>query len=233
MQHEFGLSEHQDFLEQLKVLKLDSNIMVTIDDYSFSSFPHLQKLYISSNVIRTIGQNAFSLLKQLQTIDLGNNQLVILGIIDSFPSETGSIVGYAIFTVTYMHTLNLQNNSLTTIKSYAFAQAKGLRKLLLNTNLISIIDRHAFVGLVELQHLDLSNNQIKTINLVDLPASVKIWLHGNTLLGVDDLHGLTEATPGLYEYKLFNKKCDIPINQEGKINTNPIMIYTSCDGHKA
>ena len=107
-----------------------------------------------------------------------------------------------------------------TIKSNAFAQVTGLKKLLMNMNYISNIEKHAFIGLVELQHLDLSNNQIASINLGDLPASVQVHLHGNTLLGVNDLHGLMEATPGLYQYKLFNKKCNIPINQEGEHVTN-------------
>ncbi|XP_031331890.1 insulin-like growth factor-binding protein complex acid labile subunit, partial [Photinus pyralis] len=59
--------------------------------------------------------------------------------------------------------LDLSQNRLTHLPSYAFRCAKALTKLNLRDNLIETVDTRTFDTVFNLQHLDLSNNKLRQV----------------------------------------------------------------------
>ncbi|KAJ4920987.1 hypothetical protein JOQ06_024456, partial [Pogonophryne albipinna] len=109
--------------------------------------------------------------------------------------------------------LTLSRNTISQIRSYAFADLQDLHALHLDANRLTTLDDSHFQGLVNLRHLILANNQLHSIsegafqdfsetledldlsynNLVDIPWDTIALLVSVNTLSLD--HNLIESVP--------------------------------------
>ncbi|XP_076280949.1 uncharacterized protein LOC143209346 isoform X1 [Lasioglossum baleicum] len=117
--------------------------------HSAGSMNNLTRLDLSFNNISHLPADTFTSTPDLKHLDLGNNLLATL--------EAGT------FELSYLETLNLQDNKLDSLKRQAFHGLVLLQQLDLSNNQISQLSTEQFRNLKNLRILNLSNNRLRSL----------------------------------------------------------------------
>jgi Leucine-rich repeat (LRR) protein len=167
--------EFLKYLVNLKIARLQNNMITEIRNQTFVTVSQLQKLYLFANQIRSIEPGSFRSLHALAHLDLSYNKIQVFN---------EHVSGLAKLKYLYLHfnliknleanvfiglyqltDLNLKNNLLETIKSLTFNTDLGNMKILnLENNTIREIESYAFIGLVNLTELNLQHTQLKGLH---------------------------------------------------------------------
>ena len=139
-------------LPQLKVLKLDNNMLENLTSELFTGpcKQQLLMLYLQSNKLTYLPHGLFKSTSNLSYLDLKQNRLVQL-YRDLFSS------------LEVLHELWLGDNAISTLPVDAFDSLADLRTLDLSGNSIANLPVGVFDSLSNLQILDLSDNAILTL----------------------------------------------------------------------
>lgn len=146
-------------LSRLKILDLSQNELTKIAKGTFANQRELNTLYLGNNRISSLVSVSFEGLDSLRVIDLHQNQIQSLG------SELGFLA------LRDLTEINLANNGMLNIYSYAFTGLQRLEKLYLEGNSLAELTVNVFNDLVELRELDLRRNRLKM-----LPVSLFSYL---------------------------------------------------------
>lgn len=146
-------------LSRLKILDLSQNELTKTAKGTFANQRELNTLYLGNNRISSLVNVSFEGLDSLRVIDLHQNQIRSLG------SELGFLA------LRNLTEINLANNGMLHVYSYAFTGLQRLEKLYLEGNSLAELTVNVFNDLVQLRELDLKRNRLKT-----LPVSLFSYL---------------------------------------------------------
>lgn len=164
------------FLSQfdLRVLRLDSNILSSIPPNTFENYTNLLVLSISLNYITSLSYETFVGLHNLDQFYIGNNNIAVIPEItfDHFEELTIMDISYNEIqflsprhfqNLTKLKLLSIQNNRISFLQENLFMNFGNLVYLFLDRNNISSLSSSSF-GLKEnLTYLSVSSNLIKQI----------------------------------------------------------------------
>ncbi|XP_069702436.1 insulin-like growth factor-binding protein complex acid labile subunit isoform X2 [Periplaneta americana] len=137
-------------LEHLRILHIDYNRLRKIDDKLFLNLNNLVELLLNNNELESL-HNVFSNLRHLKVLDISNNKIKILHQDDfGFSKE--------------LVKLNLGENLLTLIPSYAFVPLTNLEELFLCHNKIQSFGPTVFDTTTKLRILNVCCNHIKYLS---------------------------------------------------------------------
>nr|UOF73992.1 protein toll [Prodiamesa olivacea] len=137
----------------LKELILTNNRLINIPAYQMQNLRNLKKLHLGNNQLSEIDILAFTHLKSVEMINLENNKLTF---------ETGSSRFQGLEN---LNTLNLRNNSLTTL--FEDLTSRSMSNMDISHNKISMLtltDLQYSTSNSTIFNIDLSYNQIEEIN---------------------------------------------------------------------
>lgn len=145
---------------ELQELKLSKNRMTSISTDLFRFLTKLKSLYLDNNLISKIESNAFYGISSIESISLQNNQLTLENDIYFGDMKIKSVSGSPFQRLEQLITLNLANNSITSL--FEDFTLTNLKSLNLSHNKISVVQSDEFQslsrdGLV----IDLSFNRIE------------------------------------------------------------------------
>lgn len=171
-------------IAQLQTLKLNNNLIPSLNASFFVYLENLVHLDLSFNAIDSIDNNGFLKLKYLQLLKLNNNKL------STIPTTFDKLVS--------LKELDLSENSITTLDFDIFSNSPNLEIVnLSNDNLYTFETRKSFKNNPNLSYLDLSNNHLTNLhvsyanNLQTLNATgnriTSVHLFGTSALGILDL----------------------------------------------
>lgn len=145
---------------ELQELKLSKNRMTSISSDLFRFLTKLKSLYLDNNLISNIDSKAFLGISSIEFITLQNNQLTLESEIYIGEMKIRTPLGSPFQQLEQLVTLNLANNSITSL--FQDFTLTNLKSLNLSHNKISVVQTDEFQslsrdGLV----IDLSNNQIE------------------------------------------------------------------------
>ena len=148
-------------LKYLKDLKLNDNLIKTIDDGDFANLPMLQNLDLSRNELSTVSESAFQNSSQLQRINLSHNK------ISALKSDT--------FSGTIRLILDLSHNNLTSMTRGMFQRPKVMRlqDIDLSYNGFTRIP----VDVLQSQYFHLDTLKISHNKIQDIPSDANILLN--------------------------------------------------------
>lgn len=155
----------------LLCLDLSSNLINSVYNLSFFNTTNIKEIHLNNNVLQSIPSDLFKQLNNINYINLQDNNIVVL------PKRLFN------FNISSNLTLNLSNNSITSLSEDTFPphgitnlymQHNKLKKinyklpssllyLNLSSNLIQAIENHSLNKLTSLQSLWLSNNLLKEL----------------------------------------------------------------------
>lgn len=162
-------------LSSLQRLDLSHNELTNLDTGCFSNMINLYELDISNNRLKTLYPSLFYGLVGLSSINLNNNSI--------------SNISNAIFqSVSNLRELHLKSNNLKYIPK-ALSNLSFLKTLDLSYNEISSISSHSITGLTNLLHLNLSGNRINNITsdaFKGIPSLLSLDLSNNELKYVEE-----------------------------------------------
>ena len=135
----------------IKVLRLEDNNIISLNDDEFGNYKMLQEVYLSRNGLRRIAKETFRGVSNLQTLDLSDNRL------SSVPSNT-------FHDFVYLKVLNLNKNPITRLKRNSFSDIHELETLDMQDCGIRHVSPEAFAGLKQLRQLNIANNKLTTLH---------------------------------------------------------------------
>lgn len=213
--------------DELKILELSNNKIITIDDNNFDKIQFLRELDLSRNKIEAISINAFSELHLLQKLDLTRNKIKIINhnVFSPLPalthlilsennlknafSENGGDLFLSLGVTTNLLILELNSCQLEKID---LLLGTGLEELYLTDNNFS-----KPIDLAKgIEKLDLSGNPIKALTVNFLPHLFKL-----THLYLRDMPNLGSVD----EFSLFGLPKLIELNFEGSRNLTKFDEY--------
>lgn len=150
-------------LNSLEILDLSYNNIDNISEDLFNGLKNLKNLNMANNKLQLIDYNAFSRTNNLVHINLANNLLSF-----SSPTFDDSYGSYSPFkNLVMLSTLNLSNNSLTSIFADWRLSLLTLKKLDLSYNNIKDVAFHGNLHFLSNSiEVDLRHNMISRIDLV-------------------------------------------------------------------
>ncbi|KAH8290815.1 hypothetical protein KR054_006059 [Drosophila jambulina] len=177
-------------LPQLTELRLQGNLLRTVDATTFLNNTMLELLDLSQNVIRLLGQDAFANLKRLKQLNLAynaiarldrnfirnNDVLVELNLSQNVLQKLTRIVSNSV------RTINMSWCEISSIESSALSSLSVIQTLDLSNNLI--IDFPTFMRSETLQQLNLANCRLTTVRnntFREFPELADLHLNGNRL----------------------------------------------------
>lgn len=156
--------------DQVQVLDLRDNTIVSLDASSFEGLVHLHQLWISSNYIHTVELDTFASLHSLRNLSLADNR------IEWFDHR---IVEQA----ASLQWLDLSGNKLMEVDTEVpLLRSRTLLELYLRASHISFISAPMLSELPALQRLDLADNLLITLQastFVSLPRLVVLDVVNN------------------------------------------------------
>ncbi|CAH1776869.1 unnamed protein product, partial [Owenia fusiformis] len=177
------------FMPNLMVLRLNSNNLTFLGNYTFLHLGNLRFLNLTSNSIAEFGALAFAGLKQLKYLLLDNNN--VSQIPSGFVKELQSL-----------KFLSLRHNNILSLDGTMFEGIGLLEEIYLNNNMIQRIERDTFKHCGLLKNITLQWNHIDTIQygtfghirdslkLIDLKGNNLNSLPENIFTGFLHLHGI-------------------------------------------
>ena len=169
-------------LEDLEVLNLEHNSLLTLPVTICQNLPHLKVLILGYNMLTNLTSELFKgqCDQNLLRIDLHNNKLTYIAH-DLFNSTTK------------LRYINVRQNRLVHVSSGTFNTLTLLERLYMSSNYISIVTIGVFDSLGELWYLVLSDN-----NIASLPAGVFGSLGGLCYLGLSD-NNIASLPAGVFD----------------------------------
>jgi len=163
-----------NFYQELELVDLSSNHLVSIPDRAFSNQRNLVELRMNDNKISKLSENTFSGLVKLEVINLAEN------IIDRLPNKVFK-------SLKSLRELNLRGNTISEIQKRAFAGLGKLSLLDLSNNNLESIPTEALLHMTNLAELNLAKNNIQFIEAKSLFNSKLSFLDlsGNKIEGID------------------------------------------------
>lgn len=190
-------------LASLQVLRLDSNLIESIDADAFVPLFNLHTLDLSHNRIATVGDRLLGGLFVLSSLSLGYNRIHSVSS-DAFRNCSGlrdldlsgnslSVVPEAVQQLTLLKSLDLSSNRISravNLSSPSAGHWQQLYSLNLAGNHIRTVAKEAFAGLSNLVALNLAGNQIEQLEAgsFDRTAGLQVLrLDGNALTDINGL----------------------------------------------
>ncbi|XP_039216069.1 transforming growth factor beta activator LRRC33 [Crotalus tigris] len=165
----------EDLPAEIEELFLDSNVIQTLSNASFTQYHVLQNLSLRANGLKLIEPGAF----------LGIRNLSLLTVSNNFLSLSYSVTASALWTLTYLRKLDLSGNQLTELMMGRLIQhLSSLESLSLARNAIMRLDDSHFRNLPNLQYLDIQQNyifEIETGAFENMPALQQLNLAYNNI----------------------------------------------------
>lgn len=205
-----------NFYQELELVDLSSNHLVSIPDRAFSNQRRLVELRISSNKISELSERTFSGLGKLQVLHLHQN------LIDRIPNK-------AFKALKSLKELQLGSNRISEIEKRAFVNLGEITILDLSDNLLENIPTEALEYMTSLAELNLANNNIKLIadqsftnlfklSVLDLSGNEIERIHEKAFSQVNSVRQLNLQDNQLYEvpnlaFRSFLKLEDLNIGQ--------------------
>ncbi|CAH0389576.1 unnamed protein product [Bemisia tabaci] len=140
--------------DDLRELRLNNNKLKQIKKGHFENLPNLVELYLHNNSIDGIERGSFGTLEKLQHINLQNNNLKKFENVFSSPASGE-------FT---LMTLQLNSNSISSLKNNSFNSLVHLKSLYLTDNNLNEISENIFRSLERLEQLFLIDDQVREIH---------------------------------------------------------------------
>jgi Leucine-rich repeat (LRR) protein len=213
-------AEDLEGMDDLEILKLDSNTGLRLDDGAFdllknslrklslswldlpgvptNSIQHLRNLReldLSGNLISELEDDAFLGLEHLEMLDLSNNLNMQISSHKAFNGLQTSLTK-----------LVLRKVSLSSISVEAFSSFKMLQSLDLSRNKLTTIED---VANIKATALDLSFNQISVVLGPFSSGPLKLDLRGNSITQVSFIHDVCQFEELRLEGNLVNCTCDL------------------------
>ncbi|GFS98136.1 toll-like receptor Tollo [Nephila pilipes] len=163
-------------LYNLYTLDLSYNRLKYLDIFTLNGLYVLSDLKLSHNSIYSMHSDAFKNCSSVEVLTLQGNNL--------------SYVPTALKSLQFLKTLNLNNNTMSSLNNLSFQDLKQLRHLSLSQNQIGNLTKGTFKHLTSLKKLDLSKNNIHNLEhgiFDDCEAISAIDLSDNYLV---DMNGL-------------------------------------------
>ncbi|GLG98202.1 Toll-like receptor 7 [Gryllus bimaculatus] len=175
-QNSIGYIEDNAFhpLYNLHTLHLSENRLHEIGPLMFNGLFVLNKLTISNNLLISIDGRAFRNCSDLKELDLSSNSL--------------QDVPDALHELTFLKTLDLGENNISTVRNGSFRNLQQLNGLRLIGNNIGNLTSDMFWDLTSLQVLNLAKNKIQQIERGTFEHNERIEairLDGNFLTDID------------------------------------------------
>ena len=186
--------------QNLELLDLSHNRIVSIDDGVMETLPHLESLYLQNNDLSELSPRTLSGLKALSVLDLSHNRIQVvkdkvfsdleyLQELNLAGNGVQQIRDDSFLGLKNLRTLNLGDNRLANIPVQALKKPTQIAKLYLNENQFQNVPMHAFRLLEGLRELYLQDNHIAEISentfydheKLDTPDLETINLKGNRL----------------------------------------------------
>ncbi|MBD3157587.1 MAG: leucine-rich repeat protein [Candidatus Lokiarchaeota archaeon] len=145
-------TENTGSLDNLRVLRLDSNLLKEIALNFLRNSPQLEVLNLGSNLIESVDLEVLGNCTKLRKVVIGSNNLKYL---DVSPLANCS----------HLKLLALHYNQIKSMDLGPLANCTKLEILLLNNNQLSAIDLNPLGNCKNLERLDLSENDLHEVNL--------------------------------------------------------------------
>lgn len=180
-----GFIEENAFLPlyNLHTLNLAENRLHTIDENLFNGLFVLSKLTLNNNLLVNVDRKAFKNCSDLKELDLSSNQLLD--------------VPEALWELSFLKTLDLGENQISTFRNGSFKNLNQLTGLRLIDNQIGNLSVGMFWDLPSLQVLNIAKNKIQSIERGTFTRNSQleaIRLDGNFL---SDINGVFSTLASL------------------------------------
>uniref|UniRef100_A0A9J7Z7B2 Relaxin family peptide receptor 2a n=1 Tax=Cyprinus carpio carpio TaxID=630221 RepID=A0A9J7Z7B2_CYPCA len=156
-------------------LSLKNNRIRNLDDYIFSKYTQLQRLFLQNNIIQMVSSRAFSGLFNLEKLFLSQNHITYLG-----PGVFRDL-----------HKLDwlvLDHNPLKTVTRDTFIGLRSLTFLsMVNTSLLWLPDSSFCQHMPLLRWLDFAENHVELLNCSTLKTCTELTMYLSFLLVFRDL----------------------------------------------
>ncbi|XP_078572892.1 uncharacterized protein LOC144859804 [Branchiostoma floridae x Branchiostoma japonicum] len=214
----------------LRVLYLNNNHILIIDDHAFYYQSSLTNLDVHQNKLTCLTADMFVRLDNMVYLDLSSNHIASIA--------EGTFTPTPQLQHLYMH-----QNNLTSIPQHLFDGLNKLLYLWVHDNHINAILSDTFASLQQLVELHLYNNQISTIPqriFVDLPQLEQLFLHSNKITSIQsgafsnlpkvqvlrlDDNKLQTISPGLFRDMENLQQLHLQNNQLISIPTDIVQHY--------
>lgn len=166
-------------LDSLMVIRLEGNLIKSIDNEAFQNLPNIQIINLAYNKLYSLNLEAFNQVGRLSTlrIDVDHNNIQNLtgNYTAGHSSSNIKNINFSHNNISYIESnyfdpvrlsvtnLDLSNNRISNLTSYAFANMAHLQTLNLSFNKIQNIDETDLKGLKSMQILDISNNEVSQV----------------------------------------------------------------------
>lgn len=183
-------------MENLQVLDLSHNGIVTILDHFFKFNRYIEVLLLNNNNITKLTSNALADLTQLKLLDLSTNSLesVAKGLFDALNNleylnldnnPISNVPSSTFRGLTSLRWINLSNNKLKQLTFGLFHFSPRIKSLTLDSTEIDTLHNSEFLGLPLLEELKIRNNkrliEIEAYVLADTPLIKDLDISGNSL----------------------------------------------------
>lgn len=152
----------------MEILRLNNNLLESIEDQAFANLPTLKRIFVGHNNIQTWRQQWFSNSTNIEIIDFQSNNIKII------PEK-------AFDSFVLLKEINFGNNKLEIIEPEAFKNIENLQLVDLSYNRLKIINENVFSSFIELGTLMINQNKLNFIaeNCLRKVKVRKINLHYN------------------------------------------------------
>ncbi|XP_026275930.1 toll-like receptor 7 [Frankliniella occidentalis] len=182
----------------LQILDLRNNSISHIADNAFMSLYNLHTLNLAENRLHSISAQLFNGLFVLSKLTLGNNMVANIDVLAfrncsdlkdlDLSSNALQAVPDALHELSFLKTLDLGENQITTFKNGSFKGLSQLNGLRLIDNQIGNLTKGMFWDLDSLQVLNLAKNKIQSIERGTFDRNLQIEairLDGNYLVDIN------------------------------------------------
>lgn len=183
-------------MQNLRVLDLSHNGIVTILDHFFKFNRYIEQLLLNNNNITKLTSNALADLAELKRLDLSTNALesVAKGLFDALNNleylnlannPINHVPSSTFRGLTNLRWINLSNNKLKQLTFGLFHFSPRVRSLTLDSTDIEVLHNSELLGLPLLEELKIRNNkrlvEIEPYVLADTPLIKYLDISGNAL----------------------------------------------------
>lgn len=169
-------------LFNLKVLKLNNNLLKEISEETFKGLYNLEKLFLNNNFVKALPAPNLKPLKNLRVLDVSTNHLQSLEILSPKLKTLNVAVNYlaidrirGLDRLTHLKSLNISYNPIGSITNETFRRLISLEELKMQSlTLLKLTYDDAFLPLINLKYFDIRNNQLTEIRNLALNKLTKL-----------------------------------------------------------